>query len=333
MLQTIKARFHRDLLLRAASYYGVALSDLTLVGDFDSFIYEYPSSDGGRILRVSHSSKRNPELVMGELDWLSYLEKGGASVCAPIPSLSGRWLEELDDNHGGTFIVSAFIRAEGDSPKYTHWNTTGCEIYGELLGRIHRLSKDYSPADPRWRRLSWDDPVMLDVEAAIPGDNKLVLERFTELVTVIDALPVDHHGFGLIHQDAHGDNLKIDGSGQIRLYDFFDCTYSWYVNDIAIVLFYAAMWQKDRAAFTRRFMGDFLVGYRRENQLDDSWLQYIPLFLKLREIDLYAVILREYGDNWHEEKWIAGFMQGRKACIEAGAPCIDWDFSSLASGD
>ncbi len=45
-------------------------------------------------------------------------------------------------------------------------------------------------------------------------------------------------------------------------------------------------------------MTHFLSGYRAENQLGEGWLKEIPSFLKLREIDLYAVIHISFGvDN------------------------------------
>jgi hypothetical protein len=50
----------------------------------------------------------------------------------------------------------------------------------------------------------------------------------------------------------------------------------------------------------------------------------------LREIDLYGVILREFGPNWHHDPWNAGYMNGRKEKIEEGMPYIDYDFSKLA---
>jgi len=102
-------------------------------------------------------------------------------------------------------------------------------------------------------------------------------------------LPKDRAGYGLIHQDAHGGNFFIK-DGAITLFDFDDCMYGWFIYDIAMVLFYAALGKEDMAAFTKTFMGDFLQGYAQENMLDPPWLPEIPHFLKLREIDLYAII-------------------------------------------
>ncbi|MDP7145532.1 MAG: phosphotransferase [Pseudomonadales bacterium] len=326
----IKSRYNKDLLSKAISRYGISPDRVSLLGDFDSFVYEFDRAGSRGILRISHSSKRSASLVMGELDWVRHLVEGGASVSAVMSSDSGQLLEELPDNHGEAFLVAAFTKAEGVSPKPGEWTRDITEQYGQLLGRIHRLSRNYSPRNQQWLRPDWDDPIMLDVEETLSGVDSGVLEEFRQLLCKLETLPKDEVNYGLIHQDAHGENLKIDDAGQIMLYDVFDCAYSWFVNDIAIVLFYAAMWEEDPASFTEEFMRHFLEGYRRESELNESWLTEIPLFLKLREIDLYAVILREFGTNWHVDQWNAGYMKGRKKRIEAGTPYIDYDFSTLA---
>jgi Ser/Thr protein kinase RdoA (MazF antagonist) len=327
----IKSRFNDNLLREAMHRYGLEAHQARPVGEFDSFVYEINMAGQAGILRISHSSVRSAELVMGELDWLNYLVQGGASVCGPIPTASSELIQELDDQHGQTFIAAAFNQAEGVYPKSGEWNRSRTEQYGQMLGQIHRLSRTYRPSNKDWTRLAWNHPVMLDVERTLSSGDKAILDEFRQTLLAIEQLPKDEQSYGLIHQDAHGENIKIDDSGRIRLYDFFDCAYSWYVNDIAIVLFYAAMWEKDRAAFANLFMQYFLTGYCREFDLDEYWLQQIPIFLKLREIDLYSVILREFGTNWQDDAWNAGYMHRRKEKIEAGTPYIEYDFSELAN--
>jgi Ser/Thr protein kinase RdoA (MazF antagonist) len=78
-------------------------------------------------------------------------------------------------------------------------------------------------------------------------------------------------------------------------------------------------------------MTHFFRGYRQKNRLDPVWLKEIPCFLKLREMDLYAVIHRDFDvsvpiDHW----WIERFMRNRKDRIEHDVPFIDFDFESLS---
>jgi Ser/Thr protein kinase RdoA (MazF antagonist) len=97
-----------------------------------------------------------------------------------------------------------------------------------------------------------------------------------------------------------------------------------------MVLFYAAMFKSDMAAFTAGFMPDFLRGYSQENKLNPIWLKEIPYFLKLREIDLFAIIHFSFGLEWQDDPWNKGYMDGRKERIDAGLPYIEFDWESLS---
>jgi Ser/Thr protein kinase RdoA (MazF antagonist) len=96
-----------------------------------------------------------------------------------------------------------------------------------------------------------------------------------------------------------------------------------------MVLFYAAMFKEDMAAYTAAFMRDFLRGYSQENKLDPIWLAELPNFLKLREVDLYALIHFSFDLESEDDPWVTGYMEGRKERIEAGLPYIDFDWGSL----
>jgi Ser/Thr protein kinase RdoA (MazF antagonist) len=76
-------------------------------------------------------------------------------------------------------------------------------------------------------------------------------------------------------------------------------------------------------------MPSFLRGYAAENALDPAWAALIPDFMKMREIDLYAIIMRSYGIAPGEadaipHNWPRRFMQGRQERIAAGAPFLDY---------
>ena len=155
-------------------------------------------------------------------------------------------------------------------------------------------------------------------------------QRYKALCAHLRGLPKETQSYGLIHQDAHGSNLVVDDAGRLTLFDFDECAYSWFANDIAIALFYAAVEEADGRAFTREFMRHFLRGYRQVASLDDKWLQEMPAFLKLREIELYTVMHRDFDVRNIDDPWCSHFMQGRKERIEHDVPFVDFDFGSLA---
>jgi Ser/Thr protein kinase RdoA (MazF antagonist) len=331
MEKRIKERYNDVILHEALRRYGVARDKVCLLDGFESFMYEFEQGGGSYILRIGHSFRRNEALIRGEVNWLNYLADGGAGVARAILSAQGQLVEEIDDGQGEQFLATAFVKAPGGPVwEMGGWSPGLYEAYGQLLGRMHALSKRYRVPNPAWARPQWDDPLMLEVESYLPPGHGAVADRFRELMAHLAALPRDEDSYGLIHFDAHAGNFFIDDEGWITLFDFDDCNYSWYVNDLAIVLFYMVMGPTERSERTQEFLSHFLRGYRRENRLDPGWLAEIPHFLKLREIDLYAIIHRSFGPAYVEDPWCARFMQGRQAQIEAGKPYIDFDFGSLA---
>ncbi len=349
----IALRFTDSILQEAMRRYNIPPGAITPIDTFESFIYTFERSGRGCILRIGHSLRKAEELVQGEVDWINHLARGGVSVARAIPSEQGRFVEKLEDGQGGQFLAAVFVKAQGKPPWEAGWSTERYESYGELLGRMHALAVGYQPV-PVWRRPEWLTESLNFIESYLPASEEIAHQEYRSLLKHIHSLPKDSDAYGLIHQDAHQNNFFMDENGVITLFDFDDCAYSWFVNDIAIVLFYISMDAEEFdypsvAAFTTEFMSHFLQGYRRAFAIDRAWLKEIPAFLKLRELELYAVVHRDFDihtiDHASFEEfihtpgfdaansghlWIANFMRSRKTRIEQGLPFIEFDFETLS---
>lgn len=327
MEERITECFGHHILEEALARFGG--EDAELLDGFESYIYRF-SRDGKRfILRIVHSIRRSEELIHGEVDWINYLHRGGVPVARAIESRNGRLVEAVDDGRGDRFLATGFVRAEGSSPFRLGWTPALVERYGELIGRMHALSPGYEPGDPAWRRPEWDDPVMLDVERFLPDDDE-VLAAYREVLDRIRRLPRDRECYGLIHQDAHGGNFLVDDEGRITLFDFDDSIYCWYAFDIAMVLFYRVCNTDDPAGTARAFLPAFLRGYRRHAHLEPDWLRWVPDFMTLREIDLYALIHRSFDVGSIEDPWCARYMDGRAERIRERRPFVELDIDAAA---
>lgn len=325
----IVKRYNDEILHAAMHSFGIKKNQIELLDGFESFIYEfYRPQDGEFILRISHSARRTPEMIAGEVDWINYLARGGAHVSRAILSKNGKLVEPIDDGHGEHFLATAFLKARGGPSWETEWTPEFVAHYGQVLGRIHRLTKDYVPYDPSWRRPEWDSPANM-YASKLPASETAALAKIQDLMRHFETLPKGNDSYGLIHQDAHGGNFFVH-DGQITLFDFDDCVYSWFVYDIAMVLFYAAMGAEDMAAYTQEFMRDFLRGYSQENFLDPKWLRELPYFLKLREIELFGLIQHDFDMENLDDPWCVRYMKGRKELIDQDIPFIDFDWESLA---
>jgi amicoumacin kinase len=333
----IKQRFQEAHLTEAQQRYGIEPHFCQLLDGFESFIYAFTRDDGDYVLRIGHSSRRTPEMIHAEVDWINYLSAGmgsendcPATTARAVHSLEGRLVEGIDDGHGQLFLATAFARAQGQHPRREMWTPQLIENYGRMLGRIHALSCVYQPTNQTWARPHWNDPSNLVVADYLPPGEERVIDRFDCLMEHLNSLPRNPDTYAMIHQDAHTGNLFVDEDNFITLFDFDDCCYGFFIYDISMVLFYAAVGTPDPEAVTRDFMPIFLRGYRRECGLDSAWLAEIPHFLKLREIDLYALIHRSFDIHNLTDPWTTRYMSGRKERIEAGVPFIDFDFTSLA---
>lgn len=75
----------------------------------------------------------------------------------------------------------------------------------------------------------------------------------------------------------------------------------------------------------------YLRGYLKHCSLNLDLLDKIPHFLKIQEMELYAVIQQDFGSENIEDEWCNRYMKVRKYEIEDDIPCIDFDFKSLRS--
>ena len=236
----------------------------------------------------------------------------------------------MDDGYSGKFLAPVFEHAPGIPAWEFGWDDALYRAMGITMGRMHRLTKAYRPTDPLAQRPQWDDPIILMDPNWLPEDDHLAREKYAEIVTWCRTLPQTGQDYGLIHFDMHAGNFFVDGTGSPQLFDFDDCHYNWFANDIAIVLFYMALNVEDQANFALNFMRQFIIGYSLENRFEPEWLDQLPAFMKMREIDLYGVIHRSFDVETMEDEWNLRYLASRKARIEQDVPFIDVDFSRLA---
>ena len=335
MDQSIRNRYSEAILAEARRRFAIAPGDIKELGGFESYIYRFTRDGRPFVLRITHTLRRSPELIHGEVDWLNYLAAGGASVAGAAVSARGELVEEIADGAGGHFLATAFHFAPGVRPGEAGWTAARRENYGRLIGRMHALTKAYEPPDPTWRRHAWPADTVASVRQQLQGVDDVALARYLELARRLERLPRGVDDYGLIHFDAHEGNFFIDGD-TITLFDFDDSGYNWLANDIAMVIFYQATNRDDAVAHLAGFLPDFLRGYAAENRLEPAWTGLIHDFLTMREIELYAVIPGAFDvspdDAGHIDvaaipyEWPRRFMTGRRERIAAGRRFVDLEF-------
>jgi Ser/Thr protein kinase RdoA (MazF antagonist) len=286
--------------------------------------------DQQRILRISYRPDRPLECIQAELHFVNYLADGGVRVSRPIPSEEGN-LTEVLHAAGIPFIIVSFVRGRGmRMPDNGYHYREGVPIqeyfqnWGQVLGQMHRLAKTYQPLNDTIRRPQWHT---WDVFTGFPyGDRLPVIQtKYDRLVAELHALPKDADSYGLIHFDFNDGNFTVDyDNGDITVFDFDDSCYFWFVFELACaweggighVMFRPL---SERKAFMDRYMEEVMIGYTRENTLGAEWLQHMPLFLRLiqmQELIHYA----QYMDEADNE--IQAGLRYKIRCIENDIPYL-----------
>lgn len=304
----IRDLFNDEILDKLIKFYNLELNDVYKVGGFENFIYGYNRDSKDYILRISHSGHRVIELVKSELDFIDYLAKNNANVSTPVKSIRGELVERVETSDGGYFTISCYTKAKGAPPKRDNVNDAVLYNYGKTIGLFHRLTKDYKPSAGILPRFNWDDdPFYTNARAYLKSEDDIIYQRLQEVMDKIRTIPQNRDNYGLIHTDIHFGNVFVDDNN-LTVFDFDDCSYFYFISDIAIALFYFMYFAEvNRQEIADKFLNTFMKGYNTENKLAEEDYKAMNLFLKFREITLYIVVLRscdlatdKWGQKYHQ---------------------------------
>ena len=321
----------RNILETAAQRYGIQASQLKPAsGGHFSHVYEFSIGDNAYILRITPpDAEIDLSAMQANLEWMAFLDKHGASVSSPVPS-KGKNLIELIERDGRCYLVVVF----GEELSTGQWTDELVEQLGTTVGKLHALAQVYVPSSASVERPTWDEigncfnPLNL-LEAA----QATIREKQEQVMNLVQMLPKDKDGYGLIHTDLHAANFFIDPeTNTITIFDFDDSAYGWFVMDIALILLDMTVLHggQEKDQFAAWFLHWFLKGYVSEKPVSDFWIEHLPHFLKLLEIGLYIEVYEHYNSQDHDS-WIAKFMGSRKDRIESNVPFLEIDFQGMIS--
>ncbi len=330
MEREIELQFSQEVLFEAARRFGLSSDSLKLLGDFENYVYEGKVGGVSHILRLTHSSHRSTNMVLGELEWINYLAENGVSVAKAFSSTSGKLAEEIRVGED-YFVASLFQKAKGRLLDRNNPAEPTPEViteWGRTIGKMHRATKHFEPSDERFKRPQWFEDDLMCFAKYLPKEDKHIVDMGYSLLEYAEKLPQSKDSYGLIHTDVHAGNFFVD-DGRITVFDFDDSSYQWFASDIAIALYYT-IWrkfdgheQREKDTYAQEFLENFMIGYSAENRLDDFWLNELPYFMKLRDITLYTVFHKKF-DQSRLQRY-SKLLNGIRTRIEQEAPIVFLD--------
>lgn len=209
------------------------------------------------------------------------------------------------------------------------WNDAIFQQWGQIMGKMHRLTKSYQARDSSVRRADWNKRQLFLAGLNLGAQDGRVLELWNNLLDEFNSLPTDKDSYGLVHNDLHYNNILLHDS-QIVVIDFDACAYNWFACDIAIALHEAlsTVPYSERNTFAVRLLKNFFSGYNLENRLTGFWINQLPNFLKYRQIYTYLFLMNIWNHNTLTTSQ-REFLSTRKRLIENEVPCIKISLSDL----
>ena len=308
--------------------YGIRYGMLKpITGGYQNLVFEFAKNNKSYIFRISDSITRSEEDINSELKWCSYLLEQGVPLSRPLKSSTGH-LTETVDREGIKMIATLFEKAPGRKMSYPEYldNVEVFKRLGEITGKIHKTSKNYT--SPSIKRNNWSENYYLkNFYNYIPKTEIDIRNAYERLMMDLTLLNCNEDSFGLIHGDINVGNFCISDN-QITLLDFDECQYSWFVEDIAIQLFYTVYPFGDdsiteRQEMADKFMSYFMSGYYSENNLDDYWIKKIPEFLKLRELIFHVAIYKKWDLN-NLSQWQRDYYKQSANRIKNGISLVEY---------
>ncbi|GIP23167.1 phosphotransferase enzyme family protein [Paenibacillus sp. J22TS3] len=257
---------------------GIHPLDTKLLRGYNDNVFEAGQNEKF-IVKILEKSVSSELSLLAELEWLNYLHMKGIDVVKPLYINGTDYIEEVNDDY--YFVVFQKVNGVYVTPKDTEiWGGAFFEKWGELMGKIHSASKNYSAKNSR---PMWNDNKIL-IELGALELNPQLIQKWARYNKEFENLPISKDNFGLIHGDLHCGNLIVTNSSVYAI-DFGDSEYHWFAYDIAIAIYHTALTvaQPERDEFAKRFFDAFMNGYGRGNTNTDV-IKDINYFIEYRHL-------------------------------------------------
>jgi Ser/Thr protein kinase RdoA (MazF antagonist) len=268
-------------------------SSLQLVNISENETYKVEAPSGRRwALRLQRPGYQSENSLASEIAWLVALRSDGV-VATPVPvaGLNGEYVQSVRLSAGEARNVVLFAWENGRHPEMDMDLRQCFRSLGAITAQMHahstkwqrpngfeRFTWDFETAlgeTPRWGR--WRDALGMNAARLdlFGGTVELIRERLEDYGSGPDR-------FGLTHCDLRLANLLLH-QGALKVIDFDDCGFSWYMYDAATPLsFYEHLPQ------VPGLIEQWLEGYRTVRMVTKADEEVIPTFVMLRRLLLVA---------------------------------------------
>lgn len=293
-----KRKIHKAVNQILTQYADILGTDCTLELLYFSENLTYLVKDGRgakrAILRLSRPGYHMQEELEAEIRWMEELKQDTRLILREaIAGRDGKFIHAVKDENGEDYYGVVFTYLTGKSLEELAVNKQ--LIWFERLGQIAAVLHDHTRKWSESHNLSrfhWSYATMLGTHA-IWGDWRKVPTLTPKTYTILEEADclirrqLEEYGtteenYGLIHGDLRGSNLLIE-EDMIKIIDFDDCGYGWYIQDLAASLSFM-----ETEPLIPQLIEAWIKGYQKITPLQQREIDILPTFIMMRRIQLLA---------------------------------------------
>ena len=236
-----------------------------------------------------------------ELRFLQTLRRKGVNVCKPVLDMNKSRYIKIEAAEGLRYgALFDFIPGRHLASDFGPRNKNLLQL-GALVAQMHSAADSIKQPIQRWT-IGFDNVVTQflqnapDVLGHREKDLKYLHKLADRLEDVILGQPDNAFDFGLCHGDLHLNNVMLQADGDLTIFDFDLCAYSWRVYDIATV-----WWSLSRNPKSRQQLQAFLRGYTQYRRLSKEEKALLPWFVVFRHFEYlnFQLSMRQHlGSAW-----------------------------------
>lgn len=284
-----------EVALTASNMWGLDTQSLSLIKHRENAVYELHTTDSRKFaVRVHRAGYHSNEALQSEFVWMEALRESGINVPEFLP-------------RNGTDIFALVAHEHLDVPRQVdllHWingeqlgsvedglgeNTEHISyiysVIGKTMARLHAHSSTWSHPQ-NFVRHSWDLDGLVgespfwgrfwELESLSPEQRDRVTWARESAAARLAQVPQSSSHFGMIHADLVPENILLE-DGEIRIIDFDDAGFGWYLFDIATALYFI---QDDPNYELAK--SALISAYQEVRPMSQRDLDNLPLFMLVR---------------------------------------------------
>lgn len=266
--------------------------------------YLAQNESGKYIFKVYRRAHRSPEEIAGEVELLTHLRSGGASVAAAIPDRDGQALQAIDAAEGPrTGVLFSF--APGGNVIDLSDRQLRNVAHG--MAAIHNITSRVELAHPRMtydlhstliRPLETLKPAFAEYQ--YPEGHDYLNKTAEKVIHQMERFRTETFGYGYCHYDFLPKNFHFDDHDTPTFFDFDFAGKGYLVNDLMTLFMHYFLlvrdfgWTPEKARERLEF---FVAAYREVRPVSDEELAAIPC-LGFAFWTFYLSFQYENFDDW-----------------------------------